>query len=144
MKLKKLVTIVMVTVSVMMFSNVYASAKTVNNEDQIGLYFVIASAAESNLTISGTVASCFSSALGNSKTVKISATQTLEKHWGLWMWDPVANASWTKTMNSKSFTMANSKSGLVNGTYRLKTDFTLTTSSGQSETITVYSSEVTI
>lgn len=94
----------------------------------------------SDLTISGTTVTCFSRIISQSN-VKITAEQTLEKYWGLWFWTSVDGASWTKTVNSNSITMSNTKSGLANGKYRLKTVFTLTNSSGKSETITVYSSE---
>lgn len=40
--------------------------------------------------------------------------------------------------------MNNNKNKLDSGTYRLKTVFTLTSTSGETETITVYSEEVTI
>ena len=96
----------------------------------------------SGLTISGTTATCLSKI--NGKCVKITAEQTLEKYWGLWIWTSVDNAHWTKTVNSNTLTMSNTKNGLSSGKYRLKTVFTLTDSSGKSETITVYSSEKTI
>lgn len=40
--------------------------------------------------------------------------------------------------------MSNTKSGLDSGTYRLRTDFTVTSTSGSTETITVYSAEKTV
>jgi len=40
--------------------------------------------------------------------------------------------------------MSNHKYNLESGTYRLKTVFTLTATNGETETITVYSEEVTI
>ena len=94
------------------------------------------------LTIYGTTATCLSKI--NGQSVKITAEQTLEKYWGLWIWTSVDGANWTKTVNSSTLTMSNTKSGLASGTYRLKTVFTLTDSSGKSETITVYSSEKAI
>ena len=95
------------------------------------------------LVIAGTTATCRSSA--NSDTLKsITAKQTLQKYWGLWIWNEVDNASWTKTVNGSSISMSNTKSGLDSGTYRLKTEFTVTTSDGKTETITVYSEEKVI
>ncbi|MBP0985315.1 MAG: hypothetical protein J6A19_16505 [Oscillospiraceae bacterium] len=97
----------------------------------------------SRLTISGTKGIC-TSTLQSGVVKSISAEQTLEKFWGLWVWNEVEDAHWTKTVNAKSLSMSNSKTGLDSGTYRLKTDFTLTTEDGTTETITVYSDEVTI
>lgn len=99
---------------------------------------------KTSLTISSTTATCTSQCEGNSSVTTIKATQTLEKHWALGIFNAVNNASWTKKANTSTFTMINTKSGLSSGTYRLRTDFTVTTANGQSETITVYSSEKTI
>ncbi len=98
---------------------------------------------KSELTISSTKATCKSSA-NNCDSVTITAVQTLEKHWGLWIWNEVDGANWTKTVNASAIYMSNTKSGLDSGTYRLKTVFTLTESDGTTETITVYSTEKTI
>ena len=95
------------------------------------------------LAIVGAKATCRSTAAGN--TLKsITATQTIEKHWGLWIWNEVDGASWSKTVKSSNLSMSNTKSGLDSGTYRLRTDFTVTSTSGSTETITVYSQEKTI
>ena len=75
---------------------------------------------------------------------QITVEHTLEKHWGLWIWNEVDGASWTKTVYSDTIRLSNTKSGLDSGTYRLKSVFTLTNSSGKSETITIYSEEETI
>ena len=95
------------------------------------------------LAIVGTKATCRSTAAGN--TLKsITATQTIEKHWGLWIWNEVDGASWSKTVKSSNLSMSNTKSGLDSGTYRLRTDFTVTSTSGSTETITVYSKEKSV
>ena len=97
----------------------------------------------SELAVSGTIARC-SCAISGRNCVKITAEQTLEKYWGLWIWTSVDGARWAKTVNSSTISMSNTKSGLSSGKYRLKTVFTLTDSSGKTETITVYSSEKTV
>lgn len=75
----------------------------------------------------------------------VTAIQTLEKHWTFGIFNPVDNnSSWTKTVNSISLSMTNSKSGLSSGTYRVKTEFTVTSTNGQTETVSVYSDEKTI
>ena len=75
---------------------------------------------------------------------QITVEHTLEKHWGLWIWNEVDGASWTKTVNMSAVSFVSTKGGLDSGTYRLKSVFTLTNLSGKSETITVYSDEKTV
>lgn len=98
---------------------------------------------KSTLTISGTKATCTSTAYGDD-IVKITAVQTLEKYWGLWIWNTVDGSSITKTVNSKTITLSNTISGLSSGKYRVKTVFTFTDSSGKEEKVTVYSSTKTV
>ena len=108
-------------------------------------YYQTASNVVSTLTITGTTAKCESKVVGHSDVTKCTIQQTLEKHSGwFWIWNNVDGANWTYTITSSSAKVTNNISGLSNGTYRLKSVFTLTTSSGKSETITVYSSEKTI
>lgn len=95
----------------------------------------------SRLSINGQTAYCTSKTDGVN-AVRITVKQTLEKYSGwLWIWNDVDGASWTKTVNLSSISVSNTKSGLSSGTYRLKSVFTLTTSDGETETITVYSAE---
>lgn len=113
------------------------------NETIIPMY-EIAAETISQLSISGNTAYCTSKS-SSDDAVSISVEQILEKYSGwLWNWDEVDGAKWSSTVNRKSITVYNSKSGLSSGTYRLKSVFTLTTSSGKTETITVYSEEKTI
>ncbi len=111
---------------------------------QIGVvqpYLEIANEAESRLSINGTTAICENSVKGHSDVVEITAVQYLEKRGFLWIWSTYDDTTWSKTVNSKTLTMSNTKSGLANGKYRLRTVFTLTDKNGESETITVYSDE---
>ena len=99
----------------------------------------------SQLTISGTTATCKSQIIELSGTVKsVTIKQTLQIHWFASWFLTVSNATWETTSTSKSVTFQNTKSGLASGTYRVKSDFTVTTTSGQTETITVYSAEKTV
>ena len=75
---------------------------------------------------------------------KVTISQSLEKHAFLWSWNTVGGV-WTKTQtNVASTVFTNTKSGLTSGTYRVKSVFTVTLSDGTSESVTVYSNEVTI
>lgn len=96
--------------------------------------------AGTQLKIQGTTATCFSS-IRSDEAVEIAAEQTLQKQGFLWIWGGVDGASWTKTLSADYVSMSNIASGLESGLYRLKTEFTLTLSSGKTETITVYSNE---
>lgn len=102
--------------------------------------YEIANNPVSQLSISGTTATCTSKTNGTS-VKSITAEQTLEKYWGLWIWNEVDGANWSKTVKANNLYMTNNKSGLDSGTYRLKTVFTLTANDGTTETITVYSQE---
>ncbi|MCM1299450.1 MAG: hypothetical protein NC203_10135 [Firmicutes bacterium] len=107
-------------------------------------YYEKAREATSVLSISGTKATCESMLRGKSDVTKIVANQYLQKEGILWIWSTYDGAEWTKTVNSSSLSMTNTKSGLTDGKYRLKTVFILTDSQGETETITVYSDEKTV
>lgn len=99
--------------------------------------YEIANSTFSALGFVGTTAECMSQASGLD-TVKITVVQTLQKYSGwFWIWDDVA--TWSKTENRSTISFTNKKSGLSSGKYRVKSVFTLTNSSGKTETLTVYS-----
>lgn len=107
-------------------------------------YYETAQYARSQLNINGTSATCKSTIQGNLNVTKIVAEQYLQKQGFLWIWTTYNNAEWTKTANSISLSMSNTKSGLSSGKYRLKTIFTLTDKQGKTETITVYSDQISV
>lgn len=143
MFLKKVTVVVLSVICLCTALAVPASAETqyLLVDTSISPYYSIAYNAESNLDITGTTAYCSSQANSDS-AVSITVEQTLQKFWGLWIWDDVAG--WTTTKSGRSICADKTKSGLSSGTYRLKSVFTLTTSSGKTETITIYSDEKTI
>lgn len=132
----------------MVFSSVSipASAETTTyvSNDGIAPAYEYASSAKSLLYISSNAAECTSNCTGTSDIVNISVEQTLQSFWGLWIWNDVDGASWTKTKSGNSISLVSNKSGLTSGTYRVKSVFTLTSSSGETETITIYSEEKTL
>lgn len=71
------------------------------------------------------------------KSVRID--QTLEKHSFLWFWDSLGK--WNLTTYDNTAVCSNAKRGLTSGTYRVKSDFTVTYYNGHKETVTVYSNE---
>ena len=121
-----------------------AETTTVVSNEGIAPAYEYASSAKSLLYISTNTAECTSNCTGTSDIVSISVDHTLQKFWGLWVWNDVDGASWTKTKSGSSISLVSTKSGLTSGTYRVKSVFTLTSSSGENETITIYSEEKTI
>lgn len=121
-----------------------ASAETVSTYSLAGSVsplYEIAKNAYSELNIVGTTAECISQASGDN-TAKITVVQTLEKYSGwFWIWNDVDGAVWSKTVNSGSIRLVNTKSGLAGGKYRVKSVFTLMDKQGKTETITIYSDE---
>ena len=144
MYLKRILVSVISAVCLCAGLGISVSAETVSAYllvDVASPYYDVADQAYSEIEIVGTKAECVSRAYGD-QVVSITVEQTLEKYSGwFWIWNSVDGASWTKTANLNSILMSNAKSGLSSGTYRLKSVFTLTNSSGKTETITVYSDE---
>lgn len=105
--------------------------------------YEIADKCTSSLEIVNRTAHCTSIAQGTD-AVSITVTQTLQKYWGLWIWEDVKGATWTKNVDDSSVCLYSTKSDLKSGKYRVKSTFELTDENGKSETITVYSNEETI
>ena len=146
MRFKKSIAVLLSAFMVFSSVSIPVSAEmttSVSNEG-IAPAYEYANTAESMLNISSNSAECISNCIGSSDVVQITVEHTLQKYWGLWVWNDVDGASWTKTRNGSSISAVNTKSGLSSGKYRVKSVFTLTSSSGKTETITTYSVEETI
>lgn len=112
--------------------------------DEVSPAYEIGANPTSNLSVSGKTAYC-TSVVGGKKAVSITVEQTLEKYSGWFaIWNDVDGAYWSKTFNQITISFSNTKSGLASGTYRLKSVFSLTNSSGKTETITIYSQEKSV
>lgn len=99
----------------------------------------------SSLSINNKKATCKSQYRSyNDDCSSITAVQTLEKHSWLIFWDTVGDECTTNVTNQNSLSFTNYKDNLDSGTYRVKTVFTVVLKNGQSDTVTVYSSEETI
>lgn len=143
MKFKKILSALMATICLCtsLCFTAYAEETDTYISDEIVPAYEIAQSPSSMLTISGTSATCESSTKGDD-CVSITVTHTLQKYSGwFWEWDDVENSTSEKTVNANTVTLSTTKSGLENGTYRLQSTFTLTSSSGSVETITIYSAE---
>ena len=124
-------------------ASAYAETTSSVVESDIAPAYEVAVNVISNLSISGQTAYCKSEANGID-AVSITVEQTLQKQGFLWVWYGVDGASWKTTVNRNSISVVNTKSGLSSGKYRLKSVFTLIDSTGEKETITVYSAEKSI
>lgn len=142
MQIKKVIASLAASICLFANSGVAAYAETTTSfvDDGISLMYEIADNLTSELDIADRTAYCVSKATSKD-AVSITVTQTLQKYWGLWIWNSVDGAEWTKTVDRNSINVSNSIGGLDNGKYRLKSVFTLTDKNGKSETITVCSSE---
>lgn len=144
MHLKKMIASLGAAVLLCLNCNVVSFADTVTvtslANDGISPTYEIANKCASSLEIINGTAYCTSIAEGTD-TITITITHTLQKHWGLWVWEDVDNATWTKTAEINFFCLYNTKYDLKSGTYRVKSTFVLTDDNGESETITIYSNE---
>ena len=97
--MKKIITAVavLVAISSVAVNAVAVSAPTDKSTYSVSPYYETASAAISTLTISGTTAKCESKLIGHSDVKSCTVEQTLEKYWGLWIWNEVEGASWSDT-----------------------------------------------
>lgn len=94
------------------------------------------------LSISGRKATCKSTLNGYyNTTTSIEITHTLQKKNSDNEWDDVD--TWSTTINNFSGSLTSTKSSLSNGTYRVKTVFTVYSGTAH-ETITKYSKNKTI
>lgn len=143
MKFKKTLSALMVTICLCtgLCFTAYAEEADMYISDDVVPAYEIAQSPNSMLTISGTSATCKSSTKGYD-CVSITVTHTLQKYSGWFsIWDDVKNSTSEKTVNANTATLLTTKSGLESGTYRLKSTFTFTSSSGSVETVTIYSTE---
>ena len=131
MQIKRIMALVLsfLIISSVVTVNAYAEDLSPIVEGEDVSEYVNVQSISNTLTISSTTAYCDSICTGFSNVVRITAVQTIQKFWGLWIWDSVDGGCWTDSVNSASIGVSHNKSGLTSGTYRLKTDFSITTSS---------------
>ena len=144
MRIKKYIFTMLAVIMTISCLSVFASANDmeINIDDGIITEYQIADKVNSDLSISGTTASYSSDASGGCSSITVE--HTLQKHWGLWVWNDVSNSTFSRTVYRSNICLFSNKYGLDSGTYRVKSTFTLTKSSGQTEVITIYSNEKTV
>lgn len=136
--LKKLLCIVIATVIAMTVTLV-ASAESATPYDLTSASKSSAISINSSGVI--TMTSCFFTAESN--IVQVDIEHSLEKHAFLWTWNAFGGKS-SKTVFGSNAVLDTYCTGLESGTYRLKSVFTAYLDDGRSETVTVYSNELTI
>lgn len=140
MKLRKYFALILSAILLCTSVSTSAFAETTSYiQNGISPYYQNAMEVESYLYISSNSAECTSMGTGLGNVVQISVEQTLQKFWGLWIWNDVDGASWSATENGNAIAITRTKSGLASGKYRVKSVFKLTNSDGETETITIYS-----
>ena len=70
--------------------------------DLVSPAYEYAAKTENYLTITSSTADCKSLCNGMAGVTQITVEHTLEKHWGLWIWNEVDGASWTKTVDTRA------------------------------------------
>lgn len=140
----RIIALIMSGIMMSAFTSVPVYAYDYPEDEIVEEDYALANSTYSTLRISNYNATLDSSVDGDTCVISVSATQTLEKFVALWIWNPVSGACWSKSKSGRSLEMHNQKALNESGTYRIKTVFTLTSSTGSTETITVYSNEVTI
>ena len=144
MWLKKFLSIVLVVVSINCFSIIVSAFNVETDVDEeIIDEYQIAVDPGCTLGISGSKAT-YTSSTFTTGGIRITVEHSLQKHWGLWIWNEVAGSTESRSVNRNDIFLCSTKSGLESGTYRVKSTFTMTNRSGQTETITIYSSEETV
>lgn len=79
----------------------------------------------------------------DTSVVQVDIRQSLEKHAYFWTWDNVGGYSFKSVFDNVS-NFTNYRTGLASGTYRVKSEFTAYLDDGRTETVVVYSNELTI
>lgn len=144
MKFKKGIAVVMAAATLLTASvptTVYADSPSMH--EPMPCYELLSTAVPM-LAFDGATAYCECTVYGEPSVVQITVVQKLQKYWGLWIWNDVSGATWTKTDNDSLLSMQGIKTVSESGKYRTQLEITMTNSDGSTETVTVYSKEVDV
>ncbi len=141
MKTKRILACVMIAACLLTQTGIASSADYNINEESIiatnETRSTYLSTAKSELTISGTSAECYSEATGDSSVTQIIGDMYLMKYSSSNGWQDID--AWRLQQSGNDYSNTKTKTGLSSGNYRLRTEFTVTSSSGATETVTAYS-----
>ncbi len=142
MKSKKLMLILSLSSAIIGFVMKLSLSATADGKGKSKTTKKAADKPVSELTISGTKATCSSRAKFKN-CASITAEQTVEQLGGR-VWKAVDGAHWTKKADSDSIAMYNTISCPESGKYRLKTVFTHIDTKNKKHKKTVYSTSKTV
>lgn len=147
MKLRTILAGLLVAAAIFSCVGVTAAAKTTSSADIITPQYLFDYNAWNDLYITGTRAEYSAGCDEVAGITKIQIDQTLEKFWGLFIWTQFGNTQ-TKYFayngRDKIIEYECFMNYLEVGTYRVRTDFTVTTDSGKIEKFTIYSKEAKV
>lgn len=119
----------------------YADTSAVHGR---ALNYELLAVAVPTLSFDGNTAYCESSVDGDMSVVKTTVVQRLQKYWGLWVWNDVDGAEWTKTEYDYDVDIFETFDVSESGKYRVELEITMEDENGTTETVTVYSKEVDV
>lgn len=104
MKIRKILAafVSVVTICSVISVPTFAAQETQIVTDLVSPAYEYAMCTKSYLTITSSTAECKSVCDGMAGVTQITVEHTLEKHWGLWIWNEVDGASWTKTVDTRA------------------------------------------
>lgn len=131
----------------MMASTLPAGVYAQENNPNSGIMplYDCSSKASSAASVSGNTVKCMSAVIVASGEKWTSVTQTIEKQNSIGKWYSTSN-TWSKKSDSPTmnYIFTNTVTITNSGTYRLRSDLAVETSSGFTETVTSYSGNFTI
>ncbi len=141
MKMKRMLACILMASCMFVQTGIIVNADDNISEGTIDSVYEVRSTylddAKSELTISGTTAECYSKATGNSSVTQIIGDMYLMKYSSSNGWQDID--AWRLQQSGNYYTNTKTKTGLSSGSYRLRTEFTVTASNGATETVTAYS-----
>ncbi len=141
MKMKRLIACILMASCLFAQTGITVNANDSISENIIdsgyGVYSTYMKSCSSELTISGTSATCESEASGTASVTQIIGDMYLMKYSSSNGWQDID--AWRLQVSGSEYSNTKTKTGLSSGNYRLRTEFTVTTSSGATETVTAYS-----
>lgn len=147
MKLRKILASLLVAAALFSCVGVTATANTTSNTDMVAPQYLFDYNAWNELYITGTHADYTGGCIEVAGISKIQIDHTLEKFWGLFIWTQFGDTKtkyFTYNGRDKQIEFECFMNYLEVGTYRVRTDFTVTTDNGQVEKFTIYSNEAKV
>lgn len=141
MKMKRIIACILIASCLFSQSGIIVNADDNISESAIETVYETRSTylqtALSSLTISGTTATCKSDATGNSSVTQIIGDMYLMKYSSSNGWQDID--AWRLQQGGRNYSNTKTKTGLSSGSYRLRTEFTVSARNGATETVTAYS-----